>query len=134
MTGAYDPLEASPYATYAGYLRQGQLAYQVAPDGQAIFFPRVAAPGSGSTQLEWRVSRGLGTVYATTAMHARGEPPLNLALIDMDEGFRLMSRVEGLDATQVRIGQRVQFHAGTPATEGADPFPLFTLLEEVAHG
>ena len=132
--GEYEPLQASPYATYAGYLRQGRLAYQIAANGQVVFFPRVAAPGSGNTQLDWRVSRGLGTVYATTAMYARGEPPLNLALIDMDEGFRLMSRVEGPDAAQVRIGQRVQFHAGTPATEGADSFPLFTPLEEVAHG
>lgn len=129
-----ETLQASPYATYTGHLRQGQLAYQVGPDGRAIFFPRVAAPGSGSTQLEWRISRGHGTVYATTAMHMRGEAPLNLALIDMDEGFRLMSRVDGLDAQKVRIGHRVQFHAATPATGSADPFPLFTPIKESTHG
>ena len=131
MTHVNQTLQASPYATYTGHLRQGQLAYQVDPAGRAVFFPRVAAPGSGSTQLEWRISRGHGTVYATTAMHGRGEAPRNLALIDMDEGFRLMSRVESLHAQKVHIGQRVKFHASVPATEEVDPHPLFTPIEEV---
>ncbi len=40
------------------------------------------APGSGSTNIEWRVSKGLGTVHATTATHYKGEAPLNIALIE----------------------------------------------------
>ena len=35
--------------------------------------------------------------------------PFNVALIDCDEGFRLMSRVEDIAPEQVRIGQRVRF-------------------------
>ena len=46
---------------------------------------------------EPELDRVLGTVYATSVMHYRNEPPLNVALIDLDEGFRMMSRVEDID-------------------------------------
>ncbi|MBU1358891.1 MAG: OB-fold domain-containing protein [Gammaproteobacteria bacterium] len=128
-----ETLKTSPRATYVEHLRKGELGYQVDPDGKAVHFPRVVAPGSGAP-LTWRMSQGLGTVYATTAMHARGSEPRNLVLVDMDEGFRVMSRVEGVDAQAVRIGQRVKFHAAGGEAEGDDPYPLFTLLEEANHG
>lgn len=128
-----EPLKTSPHATYIEHLRKGELGYQVSPDGQAVHFPRVVEPGTGAP-LEWRVSQGLGTVHATTAMHSRGNAPRNLVLVDMDEGFRVMSRVEGVDAQAVRIGQRVQFHAAGGEAEGEEPYPLFTLLEATTHG
>jgi len=126
-------LQQSPFGEYVAHLAAGRLAYQVSRDGTPVFYPRVAAPGTGDTVLEWRISAGVGTVYATTAMHSKGEAPLNLALIDMDEGFRLMSRVEGLPAEDVRIGLRVRFHAA-PATDDEPPYPLFSPLEEERHG
>ena len=129
---ATEILKTSPYATYIEHLRKGELAYQVDPDGRAVHFPRVAAPGSGAA-LSWRVSRGLGTVYATTAMHSRGNAPRNLVLVDMDEGFRLMSRVDGEDARAVHIGQRVRFHAAGGENEGEDPYPLFALMEDAGN-
>lgn len=132
MTQPLQPMAASPRAIYLEYLRSGRLAYQRAPDGRAVFYPRVAQPGTGSTQLEWAVSSGLGTVYATTAMHHRNEPPLNLALIDMDDGFRIMSRVEGLPAQQVRIGMRVRFQA-VVAGEDVEPYPVFHPAGENSH-
>lgn len=127
-----ETLKTSPYAIYIEHLRKGELAYQVDPDGNAVHFPRVAAPGSGAA-LTWRVSQGLGTVHATTAMHSRGSAPRSLVLVDMNEGFRLMSRVEGVDAQAVRIGQRVRFHAAGGEAEGEEPYPLFVLVEEVKH-
>jgi len=85
----------SPLAVYQAHLEKGELAYQWSPDAQqAVFYPRVICPFTGSDRLEWRVSAGLGTVYATTVTHpAREGEPYNVALIDCDEGFRLMSRV-----------------------------------------
>ena len=56
-----------------------------------FFYPRAYAPVTGSENIEWRVSKGLGTVYTTTEVHYKGEPPLNVAMIDVDEGFRMMS-------------------------------------------
>jgi uncharacterized OB-fold protein len=122
-------LEHSPLGVFQAHLAKGELAYQVClDDNKPFFYPRLVAPGSGSTNLEWRVSKGLGTVYSTTAIHYKGEPPLNVAMIDLDEGFRMMSRVEGIDAMQVRIGIRVKFRVH-PGDDKQAPYPVFTPLE-----
>lgn len=123
-------LAASPLAIYQGYLEKGELAYQWSPEAQrAVFYPRVICPFTGSELLEWRVSAGLGTVYATTVVHpAREGKPYNVALIDCDEGFRLMSRVEEISPEAVKIGMRVKFrvhHSGGDEP----PYPVFTPVE-----
>jgi uncharacterized protein len=120
----------SPLATYQAHLDKGELAYQWSPEaGKAVFYPRVICPFTGSDRLEWRVSTGRGTVYATTVVHpAREGAPYNVALIDCDEGFRLMSRVEDLAPEAVRIGMRVRFRVHRP---GGDElaYPVFVPLE-----
>ncbi len=121
-----DLTKQSPLGVYVEHLKKGELAYQVCKDNnKAFFYPRTIAPETGSENLEWRVSKGLGTVYTTTAVHYKGEPPLNVAMIDMDEGYRLMSRVEGIDAMDVKIGMRVKFKVN-PGDEKTLPFPVFT--------
>jgi len=121
-----DLMKQSPLGAYFEHLKKGELAYQVCTDdGKAVFFPRAVAPHTGSTNLEWRVSKGLGTVYATTVVYAKDQPPQNVALIDVDEGFRLMSRVEDIEPLQVKIGMRVKFRAH-PGDEKQPPYPVFT--------
>ncbi len=117
--------QQSPYGQYINFLSQGVFAFQRdIVTGNAVFFPRVVAPRSGSVALEWEVSQGLGRVYATTTVHYRGEQPLNVALISMDEGFRVMSRVEGIGPDDVTIGMRVCVRINK-AQEGSDPYPVF---------
>ncbi len=115
----------SPQATYLSHLEHGRLAYQFSPSlGQAVFYPRVIAPKTGLADLEWRVSAGLGTVYAATVVHPQQGTAYNVALIDIDEGYRMMSRVEDIAPSAVVIGLRVKFrvHKG----EGDDPpYPVF---------
>jgi len=118
----------SPLAQYQAWLARGELGYQVDARGRPVFFPRVLAPAGREGELSWRASRGLGTVYATTHIAPKGEPAYNVALIDMDEGFRLMSRVEGIAADQVRIGLRVTVRV-RPAEGDADAYPVFDPLE-----
>ena len=120
-------IEQSPLGIYLEHLKKGELAYQVTASGEAVFYPRAVAPVTGG-DLTWRVSKGLGTVYSTTVVHYRDEAPLNVALIDMDEGFRLMSRVEDVDPMQVRIGMRVRFRPH-PGDQKQPPYPVFTPLE-----
>ncbi len=114
----------SPHASYVEHCRRGELAYQVrTSDGKAVFPPRVMAPGTGGA-LDWRISTGLGTVYATTTLHRKGESPYNVALVDLDEGIRMMSRVEEAAPDAVAVGMRVKvrFRAG----EGDEPpYPVF---------
>ena len=47
-----------------------------------------------------------------------------MALIDLEEGFRMMSRVEGVPAEAVRIGMRVMLRV-LPAGEGTPALPVF---------
>ena len=98
---------SSPATVFAEHCARGELAYQRAPDGTAVFPPRLAQPGTGAP-LEWAVSAGAGAVYATTVVRRRDAEAANLALIELDEGFRMMSRVEGIAPEAVRIGMRVQ--------------------------
>ena len=121
--------QTSPLASYLAYLEQDQLAYQYSPQcGRAVFYPRLVCPFTGSDSLEWRVSKGRGTVYSTTVVNPQQGQPYNIALIDCDEGFRLMSRVEGVAPEQVRIGMRVEFR--THRAEGEEaPMPIFYAVE-----
>ena len=95
---------------YAGHLERGELAYQVDDEGNAVFPPRVGP-------YEWRVSAGTGTVYATTTVRRRGEEPYDVSLIDLDEGFRIMSRVRGGGEIGVRV--RVYFEDAVALFEAA---------------
>ena len=116
-------MEHSPLGIYLEHLKKGELAYQVTQSGEAVFYPRAVAPLTGG-DLQWRISKGLGSVYSTTVMYYKDEQPLNVALIDMDEGFRLMSRVEDIDPMQVKIGMRVKVRIN-PGDDKQPPFPVF---------
>ena len=118
-------MEKSPLGVFIEHIKKGELAYQVCTDdNKAIFFPRVVAPKTGSTNLEWRVSKGLGTVYTTTVVCGKENAQWNVAMIDVDEGFRMMSRVEDIDPMEVKIGMRVQFRAH-PGDEKQPAYPVF---------
>ena len=118
-------MDQSPLAIYQAHLDKGELAYQWSPDaGRAVFYPRLLCPFTGSTELEWRIASGLGRVYATTVTYPFQGDGHNIVLIDCDEGFRLMSRVEEIDPLAVKIGLRVRFRVH-PA-EGEQPaYPVF---------
>ena len=119
----------SPLATYIAHLKRGQLGYQFSPScDQVVFYPRVIAPKTGAADLEWRVSNGLGTVHATTVVHPRQGEPYNVCLVDVDEGFRMMSRIEDIQPNRVKIGMRVKVRVHTP-DDDEDPYPVFTPVE-----
>ncbi len=119
----------SPLGVYLEHLEKGELAYQFSPDANAaVFYPRVICPFTGQDNLQWRLSKGMGSVHATTVVYPQKGDPYNVALIDLDEGFRMMSRVEDIAPLDVRIGMRVKFRIH--AAEGDDPpYPVFTPAE-----
>lgn len=123
-----DLKKKSPLGIYIEHCKKGELAFQVTGDGKPVFFPRIVAPGTGGGSLEWRVSKGLGTVHATTVVHTKDKPTYNVALIDIDEGYRMMSRVEDVDPMQVKIGMRVKVRMH-PGDEKQPPYPVFTPAE-----
>jgi uncharacterized OB-fold protein len=78
-------------------LQQGELRYQACSACQAPqTLARYACRRCGSTQLEWRKAAGRGVVYAATLVarapyeEFRPLAPYTLALVDLDEGVRLM--------------------------------------------
>ncbi len=74
-----------------------------------VFYPRVVCPHCGSERLRWVAASGAGTVYSTTVVRRRAADggDYNVALIDLAEGPRMMSRVVGLAPEAVRIGMKV---------------------------
>jgi len=77
-------------------------------------------PHCHGEDLEWVGVSGKGTVYATTVIRRRPEqgPPYNLCLIELDEGFRMPSRVEGVEPEAVKVGMAVT--ARITQQDGAD--------------
>ena len=69
--------------------------------GFHIFYPRVLCP--------WVQASGKGVVYSTTIIRQRPEAGgnKNLCVVELAEGPRMMSRVEGIPAEDVKIGMAV---------------------------
>lgn len=105
------PPTEGPMQVWRAQLAAGRFTIQrcTACD-RAVFYPRVICPHCAGRSLEWTEAAGTGTVYSTTVVSRRPEQggDYNVALIDLDEGARMMSRVEGLAPEDVAIGQRVR--------------------------
>ena len=117
-------MERSPADVYTEHCRRRELAYQVeigSDPPRPVFRPRVGP-------FSWRVSAGCGTVYATTVVRPRGGEAYNLVLVDLDEGFRMMSRVVGVAPEDVAIGARVRVTWEQDGDDGA-PLPVFKVAE-----
>jgi uncharacterized protein len=117
-----------PAGVYRRHLESGGLAFQgCAGCGAAVFYPRVLCPVCGGNDLAWEISSGRGVIYATTAVYSREGDPYNVVLVDLEEGFRMMSRVEGVPAERVEVGARVTLRL-EPADDG--PLPVFAPRDE----
>jgi uncharacterized OB-fold protein len=106
--------ETPPQKAYFAYLAEGRFMLQrCRASGKHFFYPRVAEPVTGDRDLEWVPASGHGTVYATTVVRTKPpQQPYNVVLVDLDEGPRVMSRVEGMAAESVQIGMRVKARIG----------------------
>jgi uncharacterized OB-fold protein len=102
--------ELGPERTYFAALQRGDFLIQKCRGCMRhVFYPRVVCPHCGSDTLDWIKPSGRGAVYSTTVVRrGRGSgPDLNVALIELEEGVRLMSRVENVPPSDVRIGMKV---------------------------
>ena len=98
-------------ARYQAALNEGRFLIQRCNDcGKHVFYPRVVCPHCGGASLVWVEPKGTGTVYSTTTVRRKPEAggDYDVSLIDLDEGVRMMSRVEGIAPTEVKIGMRVR--------------------------
>lgn len=105
------PHETGADLYFREQLDQGNFRIQRCTSCQhSVFYPRMLCPHCGSDQLEWFSPSGLGTVYSSTVVRRRPEDGgnYNVALVDLKEGSRLMSRIEGIPPESVAIGMPVK--------------------------
>lgn len=78
--------------------------------GRHVYFPRAICPHCGAGEPALVAPAGLGTVAAVTTIGRKPDQGGNyhVCLVDLDEGVRLLSRVEGLAPDAVQIGLRVR--------------------------
>jgi uncharacterized OB-fold protein/acyl dehydratase len=91
----------------------GELRIQRCKDCSTLRHPpRPMCGNCQSIAWDWAVSKGAGTVYSYVVMHHPPIPgydfPLPVALIDLDEGTRLVANVAGCKPGDVKVGMRVQ--------------------------
>lgn len=121
--------DVGPGVAFQSYLRDGELRLQQCDAcKRRIFFPRTICPYCGGLQLTWRPVSGRGVVYSTTVVRQRPERggDYNIALVDLEEGARMMTRVVDIAPGQVRIGMPVQAAIGELQSE---PLVLFRPAE-----
>lgn len=99
----------APATSYVQNLRAGRFTYQRCVECERpVFYPRMLCPHCGGTELGWHDCSGEGTVYSVTAITQRDAEPYNVVLVDLADGFRMMSTVVGSPADEVTIGAPVR--------------------------
>lgn len=114
-------MSEGPDKIFQDGLARGEFNIQRCADcGTHVFYPRHLCTECGSAKLEWKRASGHGTVHSTTIIRQRPEAGgnKNLCIVELAEGPRLMSRVEGLPAEEVKIGLTV---VATIAGAGDEP-------------
>ncbi|MYI56161.1 MAG: hypothetical protein F4062_03895 [Acidimicrobiia bacterium] len=79
---------------------------------RSFFTPQVVCPLCGSGQWTYEPSEGRGAVYSFTVVHRPPEPafeaPYTLAIVDVAEGWHLLTWIVDCPPDEVRIGMEVQ--------------------------
>jgi uncharacterized OB-fold protein len=71
------------------------------------FPPALVCRDCGSPDLAWKEASGQGAVYSATTVRDR-DGSYNVSLVNLAEGARMMSRVEGVDPDAVHIDMKVE--------------------------
>jgi len=113
-------------------INAGELRIQRCKECQTLRHPpRPMCGKCQSIEWDWAVSKGAGTVYSFVVMHYPPIPgydfPLPVALIDLDEGTRLVANVVGCKPGEVKIGMRVQ--ARIEAADEEMQLPFFHVVK-----
>ena len=94
--------------------RRGELRIQrCRACGRHVFYPRAVCPFCMSDELDWVRASGRGVVYSFTVVHRAPEEfqhqvPYVVALVDLEEGPRLMTRIVDVEPHAVHIGMPVE--------------------------
>jgi hypothetical protein len=130
------PIVNADSAPYWEGARHDKLLLQRCGDCGALrFFPRYLCTACGSDRTEWAQASGRGTVHSFTIVHRAAFPefqaiaPYVVALVDLEEGPRMMTNIVGDDAHDVMIGNAVTVLFEERGTDGAK-VPQFRRVED----
>ena len=116
-----------PEQQFKNYLSEGKFMIQKSKSLNKFFFhPRVAFPGTGERDLEWVEASGDGIVYSTSCNRRLPEKggDFNISLITLQEGPRMMAKIEGVAPDKVVIGQKVKARISSLKGESAIIFDI----------
>jgi hypothetical protein len=104
--------------------------------GHCWFPPTLLCPNCNAADVEWRESSGRGKVFTYVVFHRvyhrgfAGEVPYVVALIELDEGPRLLSNIVGIPPEQVTCDMRV--HVVYEDITADKTLPKFTPAQAVS--
>jgi uncharacterized OB-fold protein len=98
----------------------GVLVVQRCQDcGRLEWTPQVACSRCLTETLQWARMSGRGTVYSFSVVHRPQTPafpaPYVVAIVELEEGVRMLTDLVGVHPEQVRIGQPVAVAFDTTA-------------------
>jgi len=94
--------------------REGALVIQYCREtGRPQFFPRPVSLATGKRNLEWREVSGNGKVYSWTTTYSawpghEDRVPYICALVELDEGVRMLVNLLNCKSNDVKIGMKVK--------------------------
>lgn len=118
-------------------VRAHELRIQRRPDGTLQHPPVPALWKDKGEQTDYQVASGRGTVYSYVVHHAPRVPgrtrfPFVIALVELDEGVRMLGELRGIDPLDVHIGLPVQVEyldmpgdTSEAAAPGTEPWTLY---------
>jgi uncharacterized OB-fold protein len=116
------PRPSAVSAPYWDGCRAGELRYQRCTACAAVVFqPSIVCPACTGRDLAWEVSAGRGRLYSWTVVWRPQTPafrvPYAPAIVELDEGFRLVTSIIGCEPDDLRPDMEVtiEFH---PAGDG----------------
>ena len=130
MTARFEPKASDEATTFWDATREQRfvLPWCTACD-TGIWYPRLVCPGCLGTAIEWREISGAATVYACSIHWKPGtgrtadEGPYVVALVDLEEGVRMMTNVVECPPTDVEVGMPARL-AWEPLSDGRH-LPVF---------
>jgi len=121
-------------APYWEAARRNQLVMQICDTcTHRPFPPRAHCPTCGAGTLSWAPVSGRGTVYSFTVAHRPPHPvfaehcPLVIAIVELDEGPRLITNIVAGDPADVTVGMAVRVFF-EPIDDSDVALPVFVPL------
>ncbi|MBC8188716.1 MAG: Zn-ribbon domain-containing OB-fold protein [Proteobacteria bacterium] len=122
-----------PYWDAAG---RGQMTVQRCEQCEhRPFPPRATCPSCGGSSLSWSPVSGRAKVYSYTVAYRAPHPvfaaqlPLVVAIVELEEGPRMVTNIVGCDPADVEVGMAVEF-TPEPIDDTDMVLPVFSPTNE----